>query len=414
MAVKKKKGNKKHRALRYFLSAVVILLLLIYIGYQVFLFVVPSVRTQTAYMADEYKTIDTQVYVIRQETEITGTSSGVMVPAVANGSRVAKDDTVAYIFEDGASAEKYAESLELEAEIKRCDSFSNNNAALTDVERLDDAVDSKFYDYLSAMDSGDCASACDLAGEFNDTLTQFKVATGDTIDFTQKRADLQARLDAVRQEIHQISAVTASSAGYYVSSTDGYEHQVDYNTATELTVAQIEELLSDSQAAESTEGAMGKLIQNFDWYLACIVNADQIVDLEPGDRLKVALPNSVAGNIETIVKSVNKESDGRAALILQCNQMSEQLATLRIENAQIILEEYSGLKIPSSAIRVNENNERGVYVLRGNIAMFETIDILYSTDEHVIASLDSEINGVKLYDKVITEGKDVSDGKVIS
>lgn len=394
--------------------AVAVVLILCYLGYQFYLFVSPSVKTQTAYLTSEYQTIDTQVYVIRDETEISGSSSGVMVPAVTNGSRVAKDDTVAYVFEDSASAERYAKSLEIQQEIDRCRSFSNNNAALTDVERLDGEVDSSFLTYLDALDSGDYEAACDLAGDFNDTLTRFKVATGEKIDFTQKESELQTELDALNSEIHQLSTITAGSAGYYVSSTDGYEHKVTYGDVPDLTVEQVEQLLDSANTPDSTGDSMGKLIQDFDWYLVCAVNIDQIADFKAGDSIRVSLPNAVAEPIDTTVAAINNESDGRAALILKCNQMNEQLATLRIENARIILAEYSGLKIPAAAVRTNADNEKGVYVVKGNIALFKRIDILYSTDDYIIISLNSENNEVKLYDAVITQGKDVSDGKVIN
>lgn len=158
---------------------------------------------------------------------------------------------------------------------------------------------------------------------------------------------------------------------------------------------------------------MGKLIQDFDWYLACVVNVNQIADFEVGDTVRVSLPNAVSEPLDTTVAALNNEPDGRAALILKCNQMSEQLATLRIEDAEIILAEYEGLKIPSAAVRTNEEGEKGVYVLKGNIALFKKIDILYSTEDYMIVSPNSEDNEVKIYEQVITEGKDISDGKVI-
>lgn len=399
--------------LRVLFTVVAVLMILCYGGYQVYTLVSPAVKTQTAYKTSEYHTIDTQVYVLRKETEITGSPSGVMVPTVANGSRVAKDDTVAYVFEDSASAERYVESLEIQQEIERCESFSGNNAALTDVERLDEEVDSNFLLYLDALDSGNYETACDLAGEFNDTLTRFKIATGEAIDFTQKKAELQKQLETLKGEIKQLSAITASGAGYYVSSTDGYEHKVNYDQALNLTVDQIEQALDTSNSSTVIEGTMGKLIQDFDWYLTCVVNVNQVADFEVGDTVRVSLPDTVAEPIDTTVAALNNESDGRAALILKCNQMNEQLATLRIEDAKIILAEYDGLKIPSTAVRTNEEGEKGVYVLKGNIALFKKIDILYSTEDYVIVSLNSEDNEVKLYEQVITEGKDISDGKVI-
>ena len=93
--------------------------------------------------------------------------------------------------------------------------------------------------------------------------------------------------------------------------------------------------------------------------------------------------------------------------------MNEQLATLRLEEAQIILEEYDGLKIPSGAVRVNSENEKGVFVIKGNIALFKKIDILYSDGEYMLIDPNSENNEVKIYDQVVTEGKDISDGKII-
>lgn len=399
--------------LRVLLITLAVLLILCYVGYQIYTIATPPVKMQTAYKTSEYQTIDTQVYVIRKESEIAGASSGVMVPAVANGSRVAKDDTVAYVFEDSASAERYVKSLEIQQEIDRCEGFSGNNAALTDVERLDEEVDSNFLLYLDALDSGNYAAACALAGEFNDTLTRFKIATGETIDFTQKKAELQKQLETLKGEIRQLSAITASGAGYYVGSTDGYEHRVEYDRALDLTVEQVEKALDTSQPPSLSEGTMGKLIQDFDWYLACVVNVDQTADFEVGDTVRVSLPNAAAEPIDTTVAALNNEPDGRAALILKCNQMNEQLATLRIEDAEIIQAEYDGLRIPSTAVRTNEDGEKGVYVLKGNIALFKKIDILYSTDDYVIVSLNSENNEVKLYEQVITEGKDISDGKVI-
>ncbi len=405
---------KKNRAARIALIAVAVALILAYAGYQIYLIAVPSVRTQTAFPVSEYQAVDTKVYVIRQESEITGSVSGVVVPAVENGSRVAKGDTVAYVFADQASAENYAKSLTIRDEIERCDSFASNNAAPSDVERLDDDVDEDFLTLIEALDSGDFRAAGDRASEFDDTLTRFKIATGEQIDFTQKRADLQAQLDTLTAAIHQNSVITAGGAGYYVGSTDGYEHAVDYASAADLTASQVENLLSDENRPDGSEGStLGKLIENFDWYLACVVETEKIADLQAGDTVQVALPNAVSGRIKTVVKAVNNSTDGRSALILECNLMNAQLATLRAEEAQIILAEYDGLKIPSAAVRVNEENEKGVYVIKGNIALFKKIDILYSDGEYVLTDPNSENNEVRIYDQVVTEGKDVSDGKII-
>ena len=64
---------------------------------------------------------------------------------------------------------------------------------------------------------------------------------------------------------------------------------------------------------------------------------------------------------------------------------------------------------------------QGVYVLTGNIVTFKRLDVIYTGDDYVISKKiydtvkdDNNIPYVKLYDEVIVEGKDLSDGKIIN
>ena len=93
--------------------------------------------------------------------------------------------------------------------------------------------------------------------------------------------------------------------------------------------------------------------------------------------------------------------------------MDESLADLRIEDIQIVTEEYTGYKIPNSAIRTVDG-EKGVYVVRGNLLGFRKIHILYSTDSYsIVDNPDGESGYIKLYDKVVTKGVELYDNKLV-
>ena len=71
-------------------------------------------------------------------------------------------------------------------------------------------------------------------------------------------------------------------------------------------------------------------------------------------------------------------------------------------------------------VRLDENGKSGVFVRRGNIVNFRSVNIIYSEDSFVIASKPESGDGVsldyphlKLYDEVIISGKELKDGMVI-
>lgn len=126
-----------------------------------------------------------------------------------------------------------------------------------------------------------------------------------------------------------------------------------------------------------------------------------------------------------------KTDDG--ALILQCNYMSDVLASLRQEELQIDVETYEGLYVSKSALHEDEittivtddnGNEieqservQGVYVINGNILEFKEVVIAYSGDDFIICKQtpsEEELFGdetIELYDRVVVGGTDLYDGK---
>lgn len=79
----------------------------------------------------------------------------------------------------------------------------------------------------------------------------------------------------------------------------------------------------------------------------------------------------------------------------------------------VVKKEYSGLKIPKSALRV-VNSKRGVYVLTGMQVKFVEVNVIYSDDDYMICEKQTEDEKVlRLYDEVIVKGKNLYDGKIV-
>ena len=115
--------------------------------------------------------------------------------------------------------------------------------------------------------------------------------------------------------------------------------------------------------------------------------------------------------------------------------MNDALSKLRRENVEIIVNEYEGLKLSKSALHDDDitytvtddsGNEtkktervQGVYVVYGAELVFKQVSIAYAGEDFVICNEQPEsgvlLNGttVSLYDKVVIEGGDLFDGKII-
>ena len=163
---------------------------------------------------------------------------------------------------------------------------------------------------------------------------------------------------------------------------------------------------------------MGKIITQFNWYLVCIVNEADADTLSVGGNVKVFFPDMSDEALTMRLKAKNLSEDGTAALVLSSNLMNARLASLRMENVRIRVEEYSGYAVNKKAVRTIKNadgeEETGVFIQLGNIARFRKIEIIYS-DENIVLVSNSDQNGyLRLYDEIITEGTDLYDGKIIS
>ena len=140
-----------------------------------------------------------------------------------------------------------------------------------------------------------------------------------------------------------------------------------------------------------------------------------------GFSYAVKFPFNSDVTVKMVLHRIIRENDSdRVVLIFRTNVMPEGFSYFRKQNIQIIQESYTGYKIPANAVRV-VNGVKGVYILRGNTVHFREIVVLAETDGFFIVEeqpsyFEDEFYYKKLglYDMVITSGKNLYDGKIIS
>ncbi|MCD7827876.1 MAG: hypothetical protein LUG85_05005 [Clostridiales bacterium] len=378
-----------------------------------------SITSEIALADSVTKTIEADVFVVRDEKVISSSGSNI-VSAVADGTRVSAGDTIAYSFADSASAVNVTRMQEIEELLEYYNSLSGQSYSVTsDTSSYDSRITDDLCNFSSLISSGDLSSLSDYTSELRDAITSKQTATGVELDLSSVITSLQSEYSALASSSSSYTAITADSPGYYIQGSDGYENTLAYSDADSWTVAQAEEALNASPSAVSSS-AVGRLVRSYYWYLVAVIDTGDISNLREGSSMVLSFPDSSVGDIKTTVYRITSDGEtGKSLVVFSCNLMNENLAGMRCEEAQIIVESYEGYRIDNGAIRVNEDGETGVYVISGSVIRFKKIEIVYSAEDYSIVTNPYKDDATKsgqylnLYDEYITSGKDLYDGKLV-
>lgn len=390
-------------------------LLLVYICFQGYKIVVSPLDTETVQQATAYRTLETQGIVFRDETVIEDTPSGYLFYSIENGSRVSRGGKIADVFsaQEDALAQQELDQLDVEIE-----SLSSINAQGTSNRANMKAITQQIQDtWLEITRAAQGTTFTDmeaLHSRLQTLLNKEQITLGRVDSYDVRIAEMKEERKELASSFEPaIGKVTSPVAGYFVSKPDGYEGLVSTADAASLGVGDVQRLLAYKPSAETS--GVGKVVGDYEWYLACVVPLEEAAEIKMGAQMEVRMP-FVSSDVNVMqVVAINKDASGKAAVVLKCTNMNRELSTVRVEQIELRLKRYDGIRIPDHAIHFNEAREQGVYVQVGNVLQFRRIRVLHhdTREEFTVCEIVNEKGYVKLYDKMVVKGEELYDGKLV-
>ena len=423
IVLEKEKQEKKRLSTPAIVAlTLTVVALVVFFGYQGFMLAKSNdIKTEVALPDTAEVCLNVKMFVVRDEKILTETKGSHVVSAIKDGTRVGKNDTVAYSFADSTSAGNVLRMNEIKDLLEYYNGLNKESSHVAnDTSLFDERIMAGLNDFSSMVTSGDFTGLSDKQNEMRDAITSKQTATG-------VKLDLSASIEALNSEYNQLSASTSGykeiksdSTGYYISGTDGCENVLDYDGYEKWTVEDIENALT----SQIQEGDGSRIVHGYNWYMTCLIDKENLSLVREGSFYMISFPDSAIDAVRTELVSLRyDEKAGRSVAVFKCMVMNEELASLRCENANIAVKEYSGFRIRNSAIRGNEKNETGVYIVRGAKMFFRKVNILYTADEYCIVenALENENiaqageaeNYIGRYDEYIVEGRDLAHGKIM-
>ncbi len=431
-------NSKKIRTLG---AVVLAFLVLLYVGYQAYQATHQSIRTETAMYGEVSDVLQAQGFILRNETVIDESYSGVLSYRVADGSRISRGGVIADIFSNESDAASQRELDQLDQEIENLQSLSQTaNFYVANPSMLGDQIYSALEGISQLVNENDFSGLNTQKGELQNALIRRQLITGEESaeDYSQRISQLQSQRDTLASQTGSATgSILAPEAGYFISTVDGLENVMDISQVESITVAQAEELLEQQP---SSIDAVGKICQDFNWYAVCVFDEDDMVRFEGVEDVYLDIPFASTEQIPAKVLARNSDGEsGKTAVVFQCSTMDADIAAVRNEAIQVTVNTYSGVLVNERAIRFADveytttdeagntvtqvqENVKGVYVLYGGQLEFVQVFTDQTVNGYAICRTDLTEeeqsmlvtdSTIQLYDQVVVEGTDLYDGKIV-
>lgn len=390
----------------------VIVLIVLFVVIQFYKVTHIELKTQTATISTVYDNVSSEALFIRDESVVEKSPSGVTVACFQDGDKINVKGNVAMQFSSSKAAANYSKYAELTKQIKYYQTLEAQTVGQSaDLETINEDIEQKVINYADGLAKNRIG---DTAEDLDSVLVRRQLIIGEDVNLLSIIENLRDQRNNYQSYSKPDRYIKTDKSGVFSSYTDGYENLIDYSKAEETTIDGFKSALKAVDKTQNVSNNIGKLVTSYTWYVQTLVSADTVKNLENGDYVNIVLKDDTSKSFKAEIVNGAEIALGQkeTLLVLKLNEMDADIAKLRKAEIEIRRNTYEGIKVPSEALHVLDG-KKGVYVLIASQVKFREVNVIYSDDDYVLAEYDeSNEKSIHLYDKIITQGKDLKDGKV--
>lgn len=358
----------------------------------------------------------------RDEQTVSGSASGSVKHVVYSGERVQQDAALALVYADEQSLALSREIEPLENRIRLLDSALETVGNTSDSANVNQMITLTIQQMADQAKTGQGNGMSSSADTLRTLSLQSVSSSVDTLDIQSERDALEAERAALEQQLSgQTTELTAPISGYYSEVVDGYENVLTRAALENLTLGEFRTLTQSPEKVDAGQ-VLGKMIQGFTWYLAAEIPTEQADRLSEGQDLRVNFTQASLETPVSVYSIIREHGSDTALLVLEGTEFNSEMVSMREQPVEIILATYSGLKVPKSAVRIEEStNSDGtttqrtvVYILSGGVEKSKIINPLYEAEDYYVVE-QSATNWDMLVenDQIVVRGRNLQNNMVV-
>ncbi len=340
---KTKSKNKKNIAKVLILT--VAIALFIFVMYKVVSLVIVPTEMFMIENGTIYNEESAVGYLIRDEKVAEGSdSSNGIIQIKGEGEKVAKGDQI-FRYASDKENEINAKIDELNGKIQEA-LLSQKDLFPSDIKAIESQIENKI-DGINKKN--DIQEISEYKKDINTYITKKSKIAGDLSGagsyingLIKEREDLQSSL---QKGSKYVSAPIAGVVSYRV---DGLEDVLTPNNFKDLNKDMLEDLNLEVGQIVTTSSENGKVINNYECYIATILDSDEAKNAEVGNRVYLRLSNQK--EISATISYIEKQKDKSILIVFRTGDNVEELIEYRKITFDVIWWRYNGLKVSKSAI----------------------------------------------------------------
>ncbi len=402
-------GNSKAMRIMTFMIA---LLVIAYFVMQAASFFWTPVTTVLAYTYQVEETTTVTGFVVRDETVLTE-EDGVLSLLYEEGQRVGKNDMIAVVYSSASAMTQQETLTALNIQLEQLEYVKDSAISTQASLNLDTTIWSTMETLYGQLPQDNISKLDNDITELRSLVLKhdYVYDSQDTEEIDAQIAAIETQITASRQAVAAASKmIYAPTSGLFSAVVDGYESPLTIDGVVNMTPSEF----SDMTGSAVSGSPVGKIIDGHTWQYATVISD---TDLYVGQTVTLRFSKGQMEDLSMKVVAVNEDENGDALVVLETDQFLSEVTLLREQSADIIDETYTGIRIPQSALRVDEDGQTGVYCLVGMTARFKPVEVIYMNDDFCLVSgLDtttSEVRKLRSGDQVIQGAVELYDGKVL-
>ncbi len=304
-------------------------------------------------------------YVIRDEKVAKGTNyDNGMLQIKAEGEKVAKGDPIFRYYSENEEALN-TKIEELNVEIQEA-MLGRTNLLPGDVQAIDEQIDSKIDGLKS---KNDLQEISEYKKDINTYITKKSKISGDLSKAGTYINNLIKEREKYQSEIKENSEyVNAPISGVVSYRVDNLEEILTPDNFETLNEKFLNDLNLETGQVVTTSTEMGKVINNYECYIATVLESDEAKEAEVGQKIKLRL--STQNEIDAKISYVSEHDNKSTLIVFRIWDSVEQLIDYRKISFDVIWWQYDGLKVPKSAIYYDNGLS---YVVRNRGGYYDKI-----------------------------------------
>ena len=377
--------------------------ILIMVGSQIVFNINNSHDTEEAVLYTVNENISFKGMFLRDERVIKydNTAGGVMNYLYDDGLKVSENSAIAKVYsnEDQIYYRNRLSRLKsVLSDLKRSQSPGTTN--YVQAETLKSKIEGHYLNVANMIQRKDYSSVSDESDDLLYTMNIYNIVTGTIGDFKPAIRQIKAEINELKTKIEDpVESIKSNESGYFVKSVDGYETSVEFDDLENMSTDELQRLFDIKP--DVPENAVGKLLKSYEWkFLGIIKNTNKFL-INDGLSIRFNSSNKIYGVTVDSIKPI--DGTDNSIVILSCNELDDTVLNNRFDNAELIFDEYTGIKIPREAIRF-QGEQKGVYVMLGQDITFKKVDVIYEGDDYVLSKNTSNDSYLLLYDQILLEG----------